>query len=41
MGGDGADIDVATSVKGLANVIESARPPGQRYVDYKGDSIPW
>lgn len=41
MGGDGADIDVATSVHGLADVIESARPPGQRYVDYKGAAIPW
>ncbi|WP_353217654.1 SDR family NAD(P)-dependent oxidoreductase [Sandarakinorhabdus sp.] len=41
MGGDGADIDVTTSVKGLADVIESAKPPGQRYVDYKGDTIAW
>ena len=41
MGGDGADIDVATSVKGLADVIGSTRPPGQRYVDYTGANIPW
>ena len=41
MGGDGADIDVATSVKGLADVIGSTSPPGQRYVDYTGANIPW
>ena len=41
MGGDGADIDVATSVKGLADVIAAARPPGQRYLDYTGATIPW
>mgnify|MGYP002140399979 CR=1 FL=1 len=36
-----ADIDVATSVKGLVDVISAARPPGQRYIDYSGASIPW
>lgn len=41
MGGDGADIDVATSVKGLADVITSAQAPGQRYLDYRGETIPW
>ncbi len=41
MGGADADIDVATSVKGLADVIASARPPGQRYLDYTGATIPW
>lgn len=41
MGGDNADIDVATSAQGLANVIESARPPGQRYLDYSGAAIAW
>lgn len=41
MGGDGADIDVATSVKGLADVIAAARPPGHRYVDYSGAAVPW
>ena len=41
MGGDGADIDVATSVKGLADVIIAAQPPGQQYVDYAGVVIPW
>jgi NAD(P)-dependent dehydrogenase (short-subunit alcohol dehydrogenase family) len=41
MGGPDADIDVATSVKGLVDVISAARPPGQRYIDYSGASIPW
>lgn len=41
MGGPGADIDIATSVKGLADVIAATRPPGQRYVDYSGATIPW
>ena len=45
MGGPDADIDVATSAKGLADVISGSisagRPLGQRYVDYSGASIPW
>jgi NAD(P)-dependent dehydrogenase (short-subunit alcohol dehydrogenase family) len=41
MGGPDADIDVATSVKGLADVIANARPPGHRYIDYSGATIPW
>lgn len=45
MGGPDADIDVATSVKGLAGVITdsiaSARARGQRYVDYSGATIAW
>jgi NAD(P)-dependent dehydrogenase (short-subunit alcohol dehydrogenase family) len=41
MGGDGADIDVATSAAGLATVIEAAKPPGQRYLDYSGATLPW
>ncbi|WP_439547110.1 SDR family NAD(P)-dependent oxidoreductase [Sandarakinorhabdus sp.] len=41
MGGDGADIDVATSVQGLATQIETVKPPGQHYIDYTGKTIPW
>jgi NAD(P)-dependent dehydrogenase (short-subunit alcohol dehydrogenase family) len=41
MGGPDADIDVATSVGGLADVIAATRPPGQRYIDYSGAAIPW
>jgi NAD(P)-dependent dehydrogenase (short-subunit alcohol dehydrogenase family) len=41
MGGDGADIDVATSVKGLADVITTDTAPGHRYLDYTGKTLPW
>jgi NAD(P)-dependent dehydrogenase (short-subunit alcohol dehydrogenase family) len=41
MGGAGADIDVATSVKGLADVLESQTQPGHRYLDYNGKTLPW
>ena len=41
MGGDNADIDVATSVRGLADVIERDTAPGHRYLDYKGQALPW
>jgi NAD(P)-dependent dehydrogenase (short-subunit alcohol dehydrogenase family) len=42
MGGPGAAIDVATSVKGLATVIERAqRDRKSGYFDYAGDTIPW
>ncbi|HXU99379.1 MAG TPA: SDR family oxidoreductase [Caulobacteraceae bacterium] len=42
MGGPGAAIDVATSVKGLADVIERARKDRKDgYFDYKGDTIAW
>ena len=40
MGGDGADVDVATSVTGLADVLEAA-VPGHRYLDYTGKTLPW
>ena len=41
MGGDGADIDVATSVTGLADVVEAETGPGHRYLDYTGKTLPW
>jgi NAD(P)-dependent dehydrogenase (short-subunit alcohol dehydrogenase family) len=42
MGGPGAAIDVATSVKGLADVLERAQKDRKSgYFDYKGDTIPW
>jgi NAD(P)-dependent dehydrogenase (short-subunit alcohol dehydrogenase family) len=41
MGGEGADIDVATSVTGLANVLEAETAPGHRYLDYTGRTLPW
>ncbi|KAB7644829.1 SDR family oxidoreductase [Polymorphobacter fuscus] len=41
MGGDGADIDVATSVAGLADVLESRPAAGHHYLDYTGKTLPW
>jgi NAD(P)-dependent dehydrogenase (short-subunit alcohol dehydrogenase family) len=41
MGGEKADIDVETSVKGLADVLETAQAPGSRYVTYAGKTLPW
>lgn len=42
MGGAEADIDVATSVTGLADVIEAQLGrPGAQYLDYKGGTLPW
>ena len=41
MGGDSADIDVATSVAGLADVLETQTGPGHRYLDYTGKTLPW
>jgi NAD(P)-dependent dehydrogenase (short-subunit alcohol dehydrogenase family) len=41
MGGEGADIDVATSVAGLADVLEAETAPGHRYLDYTGKTLPW
>jgi NAD(P)-dependent dehydrogenase (short-subunit alcohol dehydrogenase family) len=42
MGGPNAAIDVETSAKGIANVVERAQ--GDRrsgFFDYKGDELPW
>ena len=41
MGGDGADIDVATSVAGLATVVETDHGKAHRYLDYTGAELPW
>lgn len=41
MGGDGADIDVATSVAGLADVVETSHSKAHRYLDYTGKELPW
>jgi NAD(P)-dependent dehydrogenase (short-subunit alcohol dehydrogenase family) len=42
MGGPGADIDVETSVHGLADVLEQqAGQGGHRFLNYKGETIPW
>jgi NAD(P)-dependent dehydrogenase (short-subunit alcohol dehydrogenase family) len=42
MGGTGADIDVDTSVRGMANVLEEqAGTGGHRFLNYKGEELPW
>jgi NAD(P)-dependent dehydrogenase (short-subunit alcohol dehydrogenase family) len=42
MGGAEADIDVATSVTGLADVItDRLGRPGAHYLDYSGKTLPW
>jgi len=42
MGGPNAAIDVATSAKGLADVVERAQKDRQSgYFDYAGATIPW
>jgi NAD(P)-dependent dehydrogenase (short-subunit alcohol dehydrogenase family) len=42
MGGPHADIDVATSVKGIADVLEAkAGAGGHEFLNYKGETVPW
>lgn len=42
MGGPDAEIDVQTSVTGIANVLEAqAGAGGQHFLDYTGAVIPW
>lgn len=42
MGGEGADLDVATSAAGLADVIEArAGRSGPAFLDYRGETLPW
>ena len=41
MGGPEATLDVETSVRGVVDVIEANRSQGVRYLDYRGDTVPW
>ncbi len=42
MGGQGADIDVETSTRGLVNVIERAETDRKDgFFNYKGETLPW
>jgi NAD(P)-dependent dehydrogenase (short-subunit alcohol dehydrogenase family) len=42
MGGSGADLDVPTSVSGLADVIEERRgKAGSCFLDYSGSALAW
>ena len=42
MGGEGADIDVQTSTRGLVDQVKAfAGKGGHHFIDYKGQTIPW
>lgn len=41
MGGPSAPVGVEESVRGLADVIETRRGAGHRYLDYQGRELPW
>ena len=42
MGGEGADIDVQTSTRGLVEQVKAfAGKGGHHFIDYKGQTIPW
>lgn len=42
MGGDGADIDVATSTRGMLEQVKAhSGKPGVHYINYKGETLVW
>jgi len=42
MGGDGASLDVATSTRGMVDVVTAQLGKGgHRFLDYKGETISW
>ena len=41
MGGENAKLTVHESVSGLADVVENSGGAGYRYVDYKGEDLPF
>ncbi|MBC7522591.1 MAG: SDR family NAD(P)-dependent oxidoreductase [Sandarakinorhabdus sp.] len=41
MGGPGAAIEIADSVRGIANVVEANHGGGQHYIDFEGNTLPW
>jgi NAD(P)-dependent dehydrogenase (short-subunit alcohol dehydrogenase family) len=41
MGGKSAPLDVATSARGMADLIERDTKPGLAYLDYQGQKLPW
>lgn len=42
MGGEGADIDVATSTRGMVEQVKAhSGKPGLHYINYKGESLIW
>lgn len=42
MGGEGADLDVQTSTRGLVDQVNAyAAKGGHHFINYKGETIPW
>jgi NAD(P)-dependent dehydrogenase (short-subunit alcohol dehydrogenase family) len=41
MGGANAPVDIATSTRGMADVIIRDTKPGLAYLDYQGQKLPW
>jgi NAD(P)-dependent dehydrogenase (short-subunit alcohol dehydrogenase family) len=41
MGGANAPVDIATSARGMADVIIHDTRPGLAYLDYQGQKLPW
>jgi NAD(P)-dependent dehydrogenase (short-subunit alcohol dehydrogenase family) len=41
MGGSAADIDIETSVTGMADVLEQAGRKGCTFLNYKGETLTW
>ena len=41
MGGATAAIEVVDSVRGIANVVETATSGGQHFIDFEGNTLPW
>jgi NAD(P)-dependent dehydrogenase (short-subunit alcohol dehydrogenase family) len=42
MGGEGADIDVATSTRGLVDQVNAfTGKGGHHFINYRGETIPW
>lgn len=41
LGGPNAPLSVDESATRLADVIERERSPGHRFLDYRGQTVPW
>jgi NAD(P)-dependent dehydrogenase (short-subunit alcohol dehydrogenase family) len=41
MGGPQAPVEIADSVRGLADVVEALHDGGHHYRDYQGNALPW
>ena len=42
MGGDSAPVEIPDSARGMADVLAAAAgTPGQRYLDFQGNELPW